>query len=94
MINFPFGTNGKFIFLGVPILKHITVTEFANSIDPEEATHNKLPYLDVFCLPLVFEFFIYVAWKKHFFCNFADINFVVHFFYLKRIKQPEAAKLS
>ena len=25
MINFPFGTNGKFIILGVPILKHITV---------------------------------------------------------------------
>ena len=26
MINFPFGTNGKLIILGVPILKHITVT--------------------------------------------------------------------
>ena len=26
MINFPFGTNGKFIILGVPILKHITVS--------------------------------------------------------------------
>ena len=25
MINFPFGTNGKFVILGVPILKHITV---------------------------------------------------------------------
>ena len=24
MINFPFGTNGKSIILGVPILKHIT----------------------------------------------------------------------
>ena len=23
--KFPFGTNGKFIILGVPILKHITV---------------------------------------------------------------------
>ena len=23
-INFPFGTNGKIIVLGVPILKHIT----------------------------------------------------------------------
>ena len=23
--NFPFGTNGKFIILGVPILKHIRV---------------------------------------------------------------------
>ena len=28
MINFPFGTNGKLIILGVPILKHITVTLF------------------------------------------------------------------
>ena len=26
MINFRFGTNGKLIILGVPILKHITVT--------------------------------------------------------------------
>ena len=25
MINFPFGTKGKLIILGVPILKHITV---------------------------------------------------------------------
>ena len=25
-MNFPFGTNGKFIILGVPILKHIRVT--------------------------------------------------------------------
>ena len=25
MINFPFGTNGNSIILGVPILKHITV---------------------------------------------------------------------
>ena len=25
MINFPFGTYGKCIILGVPILKHITV---------------------------------------------------------------------
>ena len=25
MINFPFGTNGKLIIEGVPILKHITV---------------------------------------------------------------------
>ena len=24
MINIPFGTNGKLIILGVPILKHIT----------------------------------------------------------------------
>ena len=28
MINFPFGTNGKLIILGVPILKHITVISY------------------------------------------------------------------
>ena len=27
MINFPFGTNGKLIILGVPILMHITVVD-------------------------------------------------------------------
>ena len=25
MINFPFGTNGKLIILGIPVHKHITV---------------------------------------------------------------------
>ena len=25
IINFPFGTNGKLIILGVPILKHIMI---------------------------------------------------------------------
>ena len=30
-MNFPFGTNGKFIILGVPILKHIGVVEFHNT---------------------------------------------------------------
>ena len=28
MMNFPFGTNGKFIILGVPILKHIRVYQW------------------------------------------------------------------
>ena len=28
MINFPFGTNGKLIILGVPILKHITASVY------------------------------------------------------------------
>ena len=32
MINFPFGTNGKLIILGVPILKHITVIILTLSI--------------------------------------------------------------
>ena len=27
-INFPFGTNGKFMVLGVPILKHFKVQSF------------------------------------------------------------------
>ena len=27
-MNFPFGTNGKFIILGVPILKHIRVLHY------------------------------------------------------------------
>ena len=25
IINFPFGANGKFIILGVPVLKHVAV---------------------------------------------------------------------
>ena len=33
MINFPFGTNGKSIILGVPILKHITVDPMTPQYD-------------------------------------------------------------
>ena len=29
-INFPFGTNGKLLILGVPMLKHITVYPFTD----------------------------------------------------------------
>ena len=33
MMNFPFGTNGKFIILGVPILKHIRVYQcYSNNL--------------------------------------------------------------
>ena len=31
LINFPFGTNGKSIILGVPILKHMTVKLCTNT---------------------------------------------------------------
>ena len=37
MINFPFGTNGKSIILGVPILKHITVIIVENHEDCQES---------------------------------------------------------
>ena len=33
MMNFPFGTNGKFIILGVPILKHIRVCQAREPIE-------------------------------------------------------------
>ena len=39
MMNFPFGTNGKFIILGVPILKHIRVT-FIVYCQAQEASHR------------------------------------------------------
>ena len=38
MINFPFGTNGKLIILGVPIIKHITVVLLLNSLDKTTTT--------------------------------------------------------
>ena len=34
MMNFPFGTNGKFIILGVPILKHFRVCNNVPYIHP------------------------------------------------------------
>ena len=39
------------LFLGFPILKHIRVAEFANSIDLDEVVHNEPPHLDLHCLP-------------------------------------------
>ena len=40
MINFPFGTNGKSIILGVPIFKHITLD--LNKMSHYEPTHMGL----------------------------------------------------
>ena len=38
-MNFPFGTNGNFIILGVPILKHIRVMSASSLINgSDEAT--------------------------------------------------------
>ena len=36
-MNFPFGTNGKFIILGVPILIRVIC------VDLDEVAHNELP---------------------------------------------------
>ena len=49
MINFPFGTYGKLIILGVPILKHITVGSkvFPQSyiMFPFTLVYSKVPLL-------------------------------------------------
>ena len=37
IVNFPFGTNGKLMVLGVPILKHFRVSCFYPH-------HSKIPY--------------------------------------------------
>ena len=53
-INFPFGTMENLLFLGVPILQHITVYNevvCANNIDPDEVAHPEPVYLDLLCLP-------------------------------------------
>ena len=42
MINFPFGTNGKLIILGVPILKHITVVLLLNSLDKKKQQQENI----------------------------------------------------
>ena len=44
-MNFPFGTNGKFIILGVPILKHIS-NNFVGSISQNDISV-------FFCLPFL-----------------------------------------
>ena len=76
------------LFLGVQKLKHIMVTlkvpkrktaEFAKDVDPNEVAHSEPPHK---CLPfllLVLDSQYSIAWMKHFFFNFADIDFVVCF---------------
>ena len=45
-MNFPFGTNGKFIILGVPILKHIRVCQILAGVietaKPNQDGNSKL----------------------------------------------------
>ena len=50
MINFPSGTNGKSIILGVLILKHITV--LANKVDPDQMPHYVASDPGLHCLPV------------------------------------------
>ena len=44
MMNFPFGTNGKFIILGVPVLKHIRV---CLSLENQMCTGNDTYYCQI-----------------------------------------------
>ena len=52
--------------------------EFANSVDPDEAAQNELPYLDLHCLPSL-NYQKDIAWTK--LClKFAEVNIVICFF--------------
>ena len=45
----------------------LSVDEFANSIDPDEAAHNEQPHLDLHCLPSKsVNFQSDIAWMKYF----------------------------
>ena len=34
-----------------PLAPHTTIAEFANTVDPDEISHNELSHLDPQCLP-------------------------------------------
>ena len=38
------------LFLGVPILKHIRVADFANMVEPDKAARYEPPNLGLHCL--------------------------------------------
>ena len=40
-MNFPFGINGKFIILGVPILKHIRVSYPLSCVSSQREKNSK-----------------------------------------------------
>ena len=50
------------------------ISEFANSIDPDEVAHYEPPHLDLHCL-LVLLWLLNMTYPQ----NFADINFVCFF---------------
>ena len=69
-INFPFGTNGKYMVFGVPKHTHFRVVEFAKSIDPDEGLiMNHLSWMYLVAL---------YVWNCHWMK--ADMHFVICIF--------------
>ena len=52
IINFPFGTNGNLLFIGVPILKHITVLGVILEINGKVMSYGILFSLQVIIVSL------------------------------------------
>ena len=52
IINFPFGTNGNLLFIGVPILKHITVFGVILEINGKVMSYGILFSLQVIIVSL------------------------------------------
>ena len=53
MMNFSFGTNGKFIVLGVPILKYIRVS-LPNSTIPDNYGKARLENRNILTVPVTY----------------------------------------
>ena len=63
-MNFPFGTNGKFIVLGVPILKHITVSTSGFAITCFIYSLIRTPYFNSFDPDMAFSRQIFILVSK------------------------------
>ena len=67
--------------------------EFANSVDRDEAAHDELPHLDLYCLHCSLEIHnnitnLDMPWTKHFFsANFKEVDFVDRFMTLIEISE-------
>ena len=58
----------------------VILTQFVNSVYPDEAAHREPPHQDVYCLSSSLLILNIIQLDKTIFKIFADVNFVVCFF--------------
>ena len=75
--QFVFSSEQRFLTCKAP---NTTIAEFANTVDPDETTHNEQSHLDLKCLPSSLLIFQHNTVYIDSFFKFCRRNFVVCFF--------------
>ena len=64
----------------------VILTQFVNSVCPDEVAHYEPPHQDVYCLSSSLLILNIIQLHKTIFKIFADVNFVVCFFGASRVQ--------